>query len=339
MLSTEIMKFITPYSKEINLKQSDSEICLSLSKIFAVPQIKRTWYQNQSADINIFPGNFEEKYKCEKSTYQQFQIAIRSNSGNINKTEGLKYEILHEIAPYPQKKQHCQLKRGRSYPNLAGHRKRHNTRDKSEIKQHCNSPFFGLNHFFYENVLKGKKESCSDRNHVKDIELKYIIGIPSCNNSQSDKSDERDNPAKISNILPEKNFGQHQRKQRNRPKNNHNFGQRQLNDGINIEEKTHCPENSTNCVQKKLICFKCGFALGNHKRQQCNQSEEKSKKCHLKSVQPLTHKFRNNIIAATNKHLAEKESNPPPIPIQSHKLSADKSRLFITFMVKNENIF
>ncbi len=310
-----------------------------LSAIFAISQIKRAWYQNQSANVNIFSGNFKEKHKGKKCAYQQFQITIWCDSGNINQAKSLKNKILNEVSAQPQKKQHHQLKLCRKYPNMISGRKRHNTCYKSKIKQHRNAIFLCFNHLFYEDILQSKKKGCSDRNTIENIKMKFVVGIPCSNNRQSDEADQSCNPSKTCYIFSQKNFGQNQRKQRNCPKDNYNFSQRQLNNSVDVEEKTYSTENSTNNIQKNLVCFECGFAMSNYKRQQSNQAKKEPEEGYFKSVQPLSHEFRNNIIGTTDKHLTEKKRDSLPIFTQGHKLSDEKSRLFITFMVKNENIF
>lgn len=295
-----------------------------LFKIFAVSQIKCARDQNQRASINIFPRNFEEKYKCEKGTYQQFQIAIRGDRGNIHQTECFKYEILNKVAPHSQKKEHYQLKWSRSRPNFTGGRKRNNTRNKCKVKQHCNTTFLCLNHRLYKDVLQSEKEGGADRNEVKDIKFKIVVGGPSRDNCQSDESDQSRDPSKSRYIFTEKNFGQNQRKQRNRPKNNHNLGQRQFNNRKNVKEETHRAQNSTNDIQEKLIRFKRRPALGDHERQKSHQPEKKSEKSHFKSIQSFTHEFRNNIIGAADEYLTEKKRDSLPISIQGHELSDKK---------------
>ncbi len=293
-------------------------------KIFAVSQIKCARYQNQRADINILSRNFEEKHKCEKGTYQQFQIAIRGNCGNIHQTERFKYEILNKVAACSQKKEHYQLKWSRSYPNFTGGRERNNTRNKCEVKQHCDATFLRFNHGLYKDVLQSEKESGADRNEIKNIKFKIVIGSPSRDNCQSDKSDQSRDPSKPCYIFMKKNFGQNQRKQRNRPKNNYDLGQRQFNNCKNVKEETHRTQNSADDIQEKLIRFKCRFPLSDHERQKSHQPEKKSEKSHFKSIQSFTHEFRNNVIGAADKHLTEKKRDSQPISIQNHEFSDKK---------------
>lgn len=295
-----------------------------LPAIFAISQIKCAWYQNQRAGINILSRNFEEKYKGKKGSYQQFQIAIRSDRGNIHQTKGFKYEILDKVAARSQKKEHRKLKWSRGRPNFACGRERNNARDKREVKQHCDTTLLRFNHCLYENILQSKKKSRADRNEVKYVKVKIVVGSPSRDNRQSDESDQGRNPSKPSYIFTEDNSGQNQRKQRNRPKNNHDLSQRQLNNGKNVKEETYRAQNSTNDVQEELIRFKRRFALSDYERQQGNQSEKKSEKSYFKGIQSLPHEFRNNIVGATNKHLTEKKRNSLPIPTQSHELSDKK---------------
>jgi len=326
-------------TETVNFAELNSVPRFSLSTIFAVSQIECARNQNQGANIYVFSGNFEKKYKGQKRTYQQFQIAIRGNCGNIHQAERFKYKILDKVAARTQKKEHCKLERSRHRPNFTGGWKRNNTRNECEVKQHRDATFFRLNHRLYKDILQSEKKSCTDRNKVKNIKVEIIIRSPGRNNSQSNKSDKSRNPSKFGYIFMEKNLGQNQRKQWYRPKNNHDLSQGQLDNSKNIQEKTYSTENSTNDIQEKLICFKRRFALSDYERQKGNQSEKKSEKSHLKSVQPLSHEFRNNIVGTANEHLTEKKRDSLPISIQSHKLSAEKSKLFITFMVKNENIF
>ncbi len=310
-----------------------------LSTIFTVSQIKCTRYQNQSTDVHIFPWNLEKKYESKKCAYQQFQISIRSNRGNIHQTKCFENKVLNEVTAEPQKKQYRQFEQSRSQPNFAGGRKSYDTCNKSKIKQHRNATLLRFNHLFYENILQSKKKSSANRNAIQDIKPKFIVRIQGCYDGQSDEADQSRNPSKTRDVFSEKNFRQNQRKQRNCPKNSYDFRQWQFNNGVNVKKKTYCSKNSAHDIQKKLICFKCRFALSNYKGQQGNQSEKKPEKSHLKCTQPLSHKFRNNIVDAADKHLTEKKHNSLPIFIQNHKISDEKSRLFITFMVKNENIF
>ena len=310
-----------------------------LLEILAVSQIERTWNQNQGTCINILSGNFEEKNESKNCADQQFQISIRRNSGDVHQAKSFENEVLHEVTAKSQKEEHHQFERSRCQPNFACRRKRDKTCDKCKVEKHCNAIFFCSNHFLDENILQREKESCSDRNAIKDVELKIIIGCPSCNNRQSDESDQSCDPSKFCYIFAEKNFRQHQRKQRDRPENNNDLGQRQVNYGVDVEKETYCAKDSANNVQEKLVRFKRRSSLSNHERKQGNQSEKKSEKSYFESVQSLSHKFRNNIVGATDKHLAEKKRNSSPISIQGHKFSEIKSRLLITFMVRNENIF
>ena len=296
-----------------------------LPAIFAVSQIECTRDQNQRAYVYIFPGNFEEKYKGEKCTHQQFQIAIRSDRGNIHQTKCFKYEILNKVAARSQKKEHYQLKRSRGRPNFAGSRERNNTCNKREVKQHRDTTFFCFDHRLYKDILQSEKESSADRNEIKNVKMEIVVGSPSCNNRQADESDQSHDPSKSCYIFMEENFRQNQRKQRNRPEDNHDLGQRQFDNCKNIKEKTYGTQNSANDIQKKLICFKRRFAFSDHERQQRDQSEKKSEKSHFKSVQSLPHEFRNYIVGAADKHLTEKKRDSLPIPIQSHELSDEKA--------------
>lgn len=308
-------------------------------KIFTVSQVECAWNQNQRASVDIFSGNFKEKYKCKKSTDKQFQITIRSNRRNVYQTKSLKNKILNKVTAKSQKEQHSQLKWSWSQPNLTGCRKRNNTCDKSKIKQHSDAIFFCSHHLLYKDILQSEKKRCADRNTIQRIKSEIIVRIPCRNNRQSNETDQRYNPTKTCNIFPEKNSGQYQRKQWNCPKDDNNFSQRQFDNGVNIKKKTQGSENSSDNIQKQLICFKCRFVMSNNKGKQSNQSEKKSEKSYLESIQPLSHKFRNNIIRTADKHLTEKKQDSLPISIRGHKFSDAKSKLFITFMVKNENIF
>ncbi len=308
-------------------------------EIFAIPQIECARYQNQSACINIFSGNFKEKNKSKNGANQQLQISIRSNGGNIHQTKRFENKVLDKVSTSSQKEKHRQLKRSRSHPNFKGCWKRNKAGNKSKIEQHRNSIFFCGDHLFDENILQREKESRANRNAIKNIKMEIIVRCPTCDNRQSNKSNRCCDPSKSCDVFAKKNFGQNQRKQRNSPKNNDDFSQRQFDDGVDIEKKTYRTENPANDIQKDLICFESRFSMGNHKRKQCNQSEEKAKKSNFESIQSLAHKFRDNIVCAADKHLAEKKRNPPPISIQGHKFSEIKSRSFIAFMVGNENIF
>ena len=307
--------------------------------IFAVSQIKGARNQNQSSGVNIFSRNFEEKNKSETSSHQQFQITIRRNGGDIDQTKRFKNKVLNEVAAEPQKEQHSQFKRGRSEPILVCGRKRNETCYERKIEQHRDSIFFRSDHFFDQNVLQCEKKSSSDWNAVKNVELEFIVGCPSCNNCQSDESDQGCDPSKFCYVFAEKNFRENKRKQRNRPENDNDFSQRQRDYSVNVEKKTYRAENSPDDIQEELIGFECRFSPRDHEGKQGDQTEKESEKSHLKSAKPLSHKLRNNIVGATNKHLAEKKHNALPISVQDHKFSETESGLFITFMVRNENIF
>jgi len=320
---------------------TNSDFCFRSfsSAVFAVSQIKSTRNQNQRTCVDVFSGNFEEKNEGETSTYQQFQITIRRNGGNIHQAESFENKILNKVSANPQKEQHRQLKRSRSEPNFTGSRERNQAGDKREIKQHRDAIFFRGDHFFYQNILQRKKKSRADRNAIKNVEMEFIIGRPSRDNCQSDESDQCCDPSKFGYVFTEKNFRKHERKQRNRPKNGNDFSQWQFDDGVNVEEETYRTENSTDDIQEKLICFERRSAMSDYERKQGNKTEKKSEKSHLESTESLPHEFRNNIVGAADKHLAEKKHNPLPILIQDHKFSEIKSKLLITFMVNNENIF
>lgn len=329
MTCTEITKFV----------KLNSDRRPFFPTIFVIFQIQCARYQNQRAGVNILPRNFKKKYKGEAGGDQQLQIAIRSNRGNIYQTKCFENKILNEVTAEPQKEQHRKLERSRSQPNFAGSRKSYDTCNESKIKQHRNTSFFSFNHLLYKNILQSEKKCRPDRDAIKGIKSKFIVGTQGCNNGQSDEADQSRNPSKTRDIFFEKNFGQNQRKQRNCPKNSYDFRQRQFDNGVNVKKKTHRSENSAYDIQKKLVCFKCRLAPSNYKGQQGDQSEKKSEKSHLECTQPLPHEFRNNVVGTADKHLTEKKSNPLPVSVQSHKLSDEKSDLFITFMVKNENIF
>ncbi len=325
--------------KNLNFSALNFHLGFLPFEIFAISQIESARNQNQSTRVDIFSRNFEEKNKSKNRADQQFQISIRSNSGYINQTECFENKVLNEVSASPQKEEHRQLEWSRSHPNPICRWEGNDTCDERKIEQHRNAIFFFGDHFFDENILQREKESRSNRNAIENVEMEIVVGCPTGNNRQSNESYQCRNPSKFCYILAEKNFGKHERKQRNSPENNNDFGQRQFNDSIDVEKKTHRAEHSTNDVQEKLICFKRRFSTSDHERKQCNQSEKKPKKSHLESVQSLSHEFRNNIVGAADKHLAEKKCNPLPISIQGHKFSEIKSESFITFMVENENIF
>jgi hypothetical protein len=307
--------------------------------IFAVSQIKGTRNQNQSSGVNIFSRNFEEKNKSKTSSYQQFQITIWRNSGDIDQTKCFKNKVLNEVAAEPQKEQHCQFKWSWSEPSLACSRKRNETCYERKIEQHRDATFFRSDHFFDQNILQREKESSANRDAVKDVELKFIIGCPSRNNCQSDESDQGCDPSKFCYVFVEKNFRENKRKQRNRPENDNDFSQWQRDYGVNVEKKTYRTENSSDDIQEELIGFECRFSLRDHEGKQGDQTEKESEKSYFKSAKPLSHKLRNYVVSTANKHLAEKEHDSMPISVQNHKLSEIESGLFITFMVRNENIF
>ena len=308
-------------------------------EIFAIPQIKSARDQNQGARVDIFSGNFEEKYEGENCADQQFQVTIRRNGRDIHQAESLENKVLHKVSSKSQKEQHCQFKRSRSHPNFVCGGERNHACNECEIEQHSDAAFFRGNHFFDENILQCEKERCSDWNAIKDVELEFIIGCPTRDNCQSDEANQSCDPPKFRYIFGEKNFGEHKRKKRDCPKNDNDLGQRQFNHGVNIEKKTYRAENSSNDIQKKLICLERRFSASDYKRKQGDQSEKKSEKSYLESAQPLPHEFRNNIVGAADKHLAEKEHDSQPISVQGHKFSEVKIWSFITFMVENENIF
>ena len=308
-------------------------------EIFTVSQIERARDQNQSTGVDIFSGNFEEKNKSENGADQQFQISIRSNGGDINQAKRFENKILNEVSTSPQKEEHCQFERSRSHPNFESCRKRNKAGNESEIEQHGDSIFFCRDHFFDENILQREKERCANRNAIKNVEMKIIIGRPTSDKRQSDESDQSCGPAKFRYIFAEKNLGQNQRKQRNRPENNDDFSQRQFDHSVDVEKETYCAKNSANDIQKELICSKRRLSAGNYERKQRDQSEKKSEKSYFEGAQSLAHKFRNDIVCAADEHLAEKKHDPLPVSIQDHKFSEIKSRLFITFVVRNENIF
>lgn len=308
-------------------------------EVFTVPQIESTRDQNQSACVNVFSGNFEKENESKDCGDQQFQVTIRRDGGNIHQTESLENKVLHKVSAKSQKEQHREFERSRSHPNFACGRERNHACDECEIEQHRDAIFFRGHHFFDEDILQCEKERCTDRNAVKDVEMEFIVGCPTRNNRQSDKSDQGCDPTEFCYIFGEKNFGKYERKQWDRPENDNDLGQRQFNHCVNVEKETHRAENSSNDVQEKLVCFKCGSSLRDYERKKCNETEKKSEKSHLESAQSLPHEFRNNIVGAADEHLTEKERDSPPISVQDHKFSETESRLLITFMVENENIF
>lgn len=319
--------------------KSNCSLGFPFFSIFAVSQVEGTRNQDQSSSVNIFSGNFEEKNKSKTSSYQQFQITIWRNGGDINQTKRFKDKVLNEVATEPQKEQHCQFKWGRSDPNLACGWKRNETCYERKIEQHRDSTFFCSDHFLDQNILQREKESSANRDAVKDVELKFIIGCPSCNNCQSDESGQSCDPSKFCYVFAEKNFRENKRKQRNSPENDNDFSQRQRDYSVNVEKKTYRAENSSDDIQEELIGFERRFSLRDHEGKQGDQTEKESEKSHLKGAKPLSHELRNYVVSTANKHLAEKEHDSLPISIQNHKLSETESELFITFMVKNENIF
>ena len=302
-------------------------------EIFAISQIECARDQNQSTSVNIFSRNFKEENKSKNCADQQFQISIRRNGGNIYQAKSFENKILNKVTAESQKEKHHQLKWGRGYPNLACTWKRNNTCDECEIEQHRDATFFCSYHLFYKNILQCEEESGANRNAIKKVEMKIIVSCPTCDKRQSNESNQRYDPPKFRYVFSKKNFGKHQRKQWNRPENYDDLSQRQFNYGINVEEETYGAKDSAYNVQKKLIGFKRGFAVSNYERQQGDQSEKKSKKSHLKSVEPLPHKFRDNVVSAADEHLAEKKRDSLPISIQGHKFSETRSRPLITFMV------
>ncbi len=320
-------------------KKSLSCFCFFPFDIFAVAQIQSTWNQNQRTGINIFSGNFKEENKGKTRGYKKFQVSVRRYSGDINQTKRSENKVLNEVAAESQKEEHQQLKWSRSQPNFTCRRERNKACDEREIKQHRDAIFFYGDHFFDDDILQRKKESSANRNTVKNIEMKFIVGRPSCDNHQSDESNQCCNPTEFCYIFGKKNFGKYQRKQWNSPENDNDLGQRKYNHRIDVEKETCRAKNSSNDIHKKLIRFESGLSLRDYERNQCNQTEKESEESHLKCTESLPHEFRNNIVGATDKHLTEKESDSLPISIQDHKFSEIKSRLFITFMVNNENIF
>ncbi len=319
--------------------KSNSSLGFLPFSVFAVSQIESTRNQNQCARVNIFSGNFEEKNECKTSRHEQFQIAIRRDGRDVDQTKCFKNKVLNKVAAKSQKEQHCEFERSRSQPNFASCGERNKACNKREIKQHRDAAFFRGDHFFDQNILQCEKESGANRDAVKDVEMKFIIGCPSCDNRQSYESDQGCDPSKFGYVFSEKNFGEYEREQRNRPKNDNDLGQRQFDHSIDIEKETYRAENSSDDIQKKLVGFDRGFSLVDYKRKQSNQTEKKSEKSHLKSAQSLPYEFRNYVISAADKHMAEKKHDPLPISIQTHKFSETESGSFITFMVGNENIF
>lgn len=320
-------------------KKSTSDLCSFPFDIFAVAQIQSAWNQNQRAGVNIFSGNLEEKNKGKTSSYKKFQVTVWCYGGDIDQTKRFENKVLNEVAAKSQKEEHRQLKWSRSQPNFACRRERNKTCDECEIKQHRDAIFFFGDHFFDDDILQREKESSANRNTVKNIEMKFIVRRPSCDNRQSNESNQCCDPTEFCYIFGKKNFGKYKRKQWDSPENDNDLGQRKYNHRVDVEKETCRAKNSSNSIHEKLIRFESGFSLSDYERKQCNQTEKKSEESHLKCTESLSHEFRNNIVGATDKHLTEKESDSLPISIQDHKFSEIKSRLFITFMVNNENIF
>ena len=71
--------------------------------IFAVAQIQGAGNQNHSSGVNIFSGNFEEENESKTSRYEQFQITIRRDGGNVHQAESLENKVLNKVTAESQK--------------------------------------------------------------------------------------------------------------------------------------------------------------------------------------------------------------------------------------------